>query len=188
MCIDSGRLEFAQTPYLVKPVADEPADLRPSDGRALRSFWVPAVAVLAVLPLFLDVSERQLSLLRFLNGATSLNTSVHLAGLMVVIVAMGTFIRFGVAAFDGRLGEVPVFIMAFMMVASILIGLLSGAGTLGLWFFLQAMLPLVAWFIGATRGADTDILAEGYSCHAGNHGARSCHCPDAGDVLGRRKP
>lgn len=112
--------------------------------------------VVVTLPLFVDPFDGELTLTRLVTGGTSTqsNGAIHVSVVVIVTLAGVAFLR--------RLGTKPQplagrrIIVGLMLLytVSIIVGLTVGAGALGAAFYLQTILPLVAWYAAAVGGLD----------------------------------
>jgi hypothetical protein len=117
-----------------------------------------AVVMLALitLPVFYDLGSGDLTLIRFFQP-TPLAVQDSEAGIQVAVVLVGGlavigFVNRGLAgrAAPPLVGRGIMLWLLLLYTGSILAGLMSGAGVLGMLYYGQTILPLFAWYASAT--------------------------------------
>lgn len=126
------------------------------------------VTILSIitLPLFFDISSQQFTLVRLFSrvGPAEGGAEFHVSVVMIAFLAVLAFLRRlggkGSYLFGGGL----IGWLLFLYSAAILVGLMQGAGMLGVAFYVQTIAPLLAWYAAgagriSVRSASLTIVA-----------------------------
>lgn len=148
---------------------------------------VGAVALIAALPLFWDVNHNELTLLRLVTGTSdedvAPSTRIHLVVPLVALLGLLALLRRRPSWLS------PLSLLLWGILASFTVaviwGYTQGAGLIGVLFYAQTVVPLVAWLavfrLGATQRTIarsvmagvivTGVLAIGYTAMHGGIGS-----------------
>ena len=114
---------------------------------------VIAMIAIAALPLFADVNNRTLTLAYlFSSGGASADAgqAIQLSFVIVAVLIVLVAVSRRESMREGQLlGGTAIGALLFCFSASIVLGELSGAGRLGLVYYAQTIVPLLAWYICA---------------------------------------
>lgn len=118
-----------------------------------RDWLFGSIVLIAVLPLFVDLGQLTLPLLQLVTGFGEPDTGasrLHLSVLFVAVLAIVALFR----REPSLLRPLPlvVLLMVISFTFAIAWGLYNGAGLVGFVFFVQTIVPLVAW-LAAYRAA-----------------------------------
>jgi hypothetical protein len=122
--------------------------LRPQAGAAL------SLAV-CTLPLFVNLSQHRLTLFNALHAtaiADTTGTRVHIGVLFIIVAACTTLGRSIGRPNRSLFGRAFMLCLLGLFSGSMAIGALSGAGAVGVSFYVQTLLPLLAWYVAARSG------------------------------------
>jgi len=125
-----------------------------------RQVGAAMVAALA-LPLFVDASTGQPTLVRLLDGQVHQTvTGIHVATAVVAVIAAVAMMQH-LGRREKRVGGALVGALMVLYTASIVVGTLSGAGSLGVLYYAQTMAPLLAWVALARTGVEPTAVSRG---------------------------
>jgi O-antigen ligase len=121
-----------------------PTDERTASARAERLLGL--VFLVAVLPLFVDVAQRTMPVFQLVTGfgePDAAGSRLHLVLPLVAVLAVVALLRRRPSLWR----PLPVVVMLLVLdfAVAIMWGLYHGAGLVGLVFFVQTIVPLVAW-------------------------------------------
>ncbi len=123
-----------------------------------------AMIVVASLPLFVDIKNRTLTLAHLFAPGRVVEDAGQAIQLSFVIVAALAVVsgisRFGSTHGGRLLGGSVVGLLLLCFSASIGVGELSGAGRLGIVYYAQTTVPLLAWYICAHSGVSPRTAAR----------------------------
>lgn len=115
---------------------------------------------LSVLPVFVSVETKSLTIFRLFSpvaGATStrLHVNILLVALLTVSLLMFSSTR---GRNVGRQPQLSMLLALFTF--SIILGLTDDSGRIGVVFYLQTVLPIIAWFIGSRSRLKPELIAQ----------------------------
>lgn len=119
------------------------------------------ILLVAVLPLFVDVSQRSIPILQLVTGVGEPDVAgsrLHVVLPFVAVLAVLAVFRRRPSLW--RPLPVLVVLLLLQFTFSITWGLLHGAGTVGLVFYVQTVVPLVAWLATYRIAPSPRVLAR----------------------------
>lgn len=128
---------------------------RATEVHPIRNRWVLWAFVVSIsAPIFVDVSRRTLTARYAWSPLDSVGLTIHIAAFTVPIMAILVVGRYAVIGrrLPSRPGQSYVFAMIVLLTVSLLVGQLAGSGSLSIAFYLQTVVPLVAFLVGAHCG------------------------------------